>query len=86
MADLERAGCTLEWGTLDAHRHGGLPQDRPRLYVMGVRRSERQRALVLPPPLPEADRLKLADILAPKVAGESADRLPPETARCARSN
>eukprot|EP00969_Alexandrium_andersonii_P055851 2461406-Alexandrium_andersonii.AAC.1 len=80
MAALEQAGYTLEWGTLDAHRHGGLPQDRPRLYVMGVLRSARQRALVLPASLPEDGRLKLADILAPKVAGESADRLPPATA------
>eukprot|EP00969_Alexandrium_andersonii_P177961 7869501-Alexandrium_andersonii.AAC.1 len=35
MATLERAGYPLERGTLDAHRHGGLPQDRPRLFVLG---------------------------------------------------
>eukprot|EP00969_Alexandrium_andersonii_P114660 5069457-Alexandrium_andersonii.AAC.1 len=86
MATLEQVGYTLEWGTLDAHRHGGLPQDRPRLYVLGVLRSARLRALALLGPLPEHSRLKFVDVLAPKVAGESMERLPPPTARCARSN
>eukprot|EP00969_Alexandrium_andersonii_P327461 14470138-Alexandrium_andersonii.AAC.1 len=66
MATLERAGYTLEWGTLDAHRRGGLPRDRPRLYVLGVLRSARLRALALPGPLPERSRLRLVDVLAPK--------------------
>eukprot|EP00969_Alexandrium_andersonii_P162108 7164880-Alexandrium_andersonii.AAC.1 len=61
MADLERAGYTLERGTLDAHRHGGLPQDRSRLYVSGVLRSARLRALAPPGPLPERSRLRPVD-------------------------
>eukprot|EP00969_Alexandrium_andersonii_P000966 43152-Alexandrium_andersonii.AAC.1 len=34
----------------------------------------------------ERRRLKLVDILAPKAAGESMERLPPPTARRARPN
>eukprot|EP00969_Alexandrium_andersonii_P210879 9313567-Alexandrium_andersonii.AAC.1 len=53
---------------------------------MGVRQDAKLRALVLPSQLPESSRLRLVDILAPRVAGESADRLPPETAQRARTN
>eukprot|EP00969_Alexandrium_andersonii_P224877 9931396-Alexandrium_andersonii.AAC.1 len=47
---------------------------------------DRSRALALPGPMPERRRLRLVDILAPKVAGESMERPPPPSARRARSN
>eukprot|EP00969_Alexandrium_andersonii_P068098 3003420-Alexandrium_andersonii.AAC.1 len=51
-----------------------------------VLRVGRRRALALPGPTPERRCLRLADILAPRVEGESMERPPPPMARRARSN
>ncbi len=55
------ASYEVHWCLLDTSVHGGLPQHRPRLYIVGIRRSFMQRPFSWPGP---ASRSKvLSDVL-----------------------
>ena len=36
---LERMGYVVSWRLLDSQTHGAVPQSRPRVYIVGIRRS-----------------------------------------------
>ena len=38
-----------EWRVLDTQIHGGLPQSRPRIFILGVRQSRQEHPLFWPP-------------------------------------
>ena len=39
VASLERMGYVVSWRILDSKTHGAVPCSRPRLYIVGIRRS-----------------------------------------------
>ena len=77
VLELEAMHYNVTWGILNAAHHG-VPQNRPRLWVVGLRGdSPGQPAdFKMPEPLPPELRLELKDILSPKRATDNPDALP----------
>ena len=61
----------------------GIPQSRPRLYIVGLRRDVSSKPFLFPF---EIAPMALCDLLDPGALGDSHLRMPPMTQRSARSN
>ncbi|MFM7989622.1 MAG: DNA cytosine methyltransferase, partial [Candidatus Fonsibacter sp.] len=85
VAELESMDYHVQWSILNAAHHG-VPQNRPRLWVVGIRKDcpGQPGSFRMPEALPPALRLSLADILAPRTAAEDPEALP--RAKGAREN
>ena len=66
VAELESMQYHVKWSILNAAHHG-VPQNRPRLWVVGLRHDcpGRPDSFTMPEPLPLELRMALSSILAP---------------------
>ena len=77
VLELEAMQYHVTWSILNAAQHG-VPQNRPRLWVVGIRRDSpgQPSSFKMPDPLPPELRLALGDILAPRRDTDNPDALP----------
>ena len=77
VLELEAMQYHVTWSILNAAQHG-VPQNRPRLWVVGIRRDSpgQPSSFKMPEPLPPELRLALGDILAPRRDTDNPDALP----------
>ncbi len=73
MSELRRMGYSVTWALLNTNQHG-LPQNRPRVYVAGVRKDKLQRPFSFPPPL--AKCMPVMECLGIKQMGATTQALP----------
>ena len=75
--ELQAMGYHIQWSILNA-KHHGAPQNRPRLWVVCIRRDTLAdgSSFTMPEPLPPQLSLSLADILNPPGAEDGPRALP----------
>ena len=85
VAELEAMDYHAKWSILNAAQHG-VPQNRPRLWVVGLRWDcpGRPADFCMPKALAPELRMDLAAILAPRTAQDDPEALP--RAEGARAN
>lgn len=74
LRDIGGGAYDVEWQLLDTKQHG-VPQQRPRIYLVGIRKDCKQHAFHFPQPLPEVSIEKFLD---PPVKRTTLEDLPPK--------
>ena len=74
----------MKWDFFDTQKHG-VPQSRPRVYIVGIQ-SEFLREKEIPFPEEIENCMPLDDILEPRNAYDAWTQKPPKSAKVSRKN
>jgi DNA-cytosine methyltransferase len=72
----------VDWKVLDTQDHG-VPQSRPRVYIVGIRKDRQRSEISFPEPLP---RVSIESFLDPVDSAPTMKDLPSERSKTARRN
>lgn len=72
----------VDWKLLDTQDHG-VPQSRPRVYIVGIRKDHQRLEISFPEPLP---RVSIESFLDPVDSAPTMENLPSERSQTARCN
>ena len=78
VGGLQAMGYRIQRTILNTNKHHGDPQNRPRLWVVGIRKATLAdgKAFGMPGPLPDQLRLSLTAILIPPSATDDSRARP----------
>lgn len=70
LAAVAGQAYQVTWEVMNTAHHGGLPQARNRIYIVGVHKSRKRAPFVFPCPYPPSSIMALDDVLEPSVGSD----------------
>jgi DNA (cytosine-5)-methyltransferase 1 len=82
LKNIGNGAYAVDWKLLNTQDHG-VPQSRPRVYIVGIRKDRQRSEISFPEPLP---RVSIESFLDPVEHAPTMADLPPGNSKTARSN